>query len=404
MQSQHPFKVMLPALFAIIIDAMGFGLVYPVMTALFTTQAAGILPKTASANIHHFYLGLAFLLYPACMFFGSAIMSDLSDQFGRKRVLTFCMLGIALSFLLMGLGASYLSLVFLLTGRALSGLMAGSQPIAQAMIGDISTKENKARNMSFVTFAYCAGVVLGPLLGGFLSDRSLFSGFSFALPFYVAAGLSFLAMLCVSTFLTETVAANKTQRISIARPFMLFIDAMSHQKIRYLSLIFLLNQIGFSLYFQFIVVHMRLAFHYSNWQLGAFNSMLGIGFGLGLIVLLPLLTKMLSTSNLASITYFTTAFCLILCALLPWANVQWLLAIIIASFNIVAFTASLTLFSDSVQSTQQGWAMGIANAMMALAWTLTGFSSNLLTMIASVQLILIGGLIYLVSSTLLLLK
>lgn len=388
---------MLPAIFALIIDAMGFGLVYPVMTALFTSTDSQILPAGASISAHHFYLGIAFLLYPACMFFGCSIMADLSDHFGRQRILALCMAGITISFLLMGLGAAFDSLTLLFIGRAASGLMAGSQPIAQAMIGDISTEQNKTRNMGIVTFAYCAGVVLGPLLGGVLSDQALFHGFSISLPFYVAAALSFLATLTVMVFLKDQFKPDSSHRISLLRPITLFIDAMSHSKIRALSLIFLLNQIGFSIYFQFIVVHMRLTYHYSNWQLGALNSMLGLGFGIGLLLLLPRLTKNMKTTKMAKITYGITALLIIIAPLSHYADPQWVFAILIAAIHIVAFTATLTLFSDSVESSRQGWAMGIANAMIALAWTITGLGSNLISLIGSDHLILIGGISYFIS-------
>lgn len=404
MQSQHPLKFMLPCLFAIIIDAMGFGLVYPVMTAIFMNAHDNILPLGTSNALRNFYLGLSFLLYPLCMFFGSSIMADLSDHFGRKKILSLCMLMIGVSFLLMGLGAAWSSLWLLMIGRGLSGLMAGSQPIAQAMIGDISTEDNKARNMGFVTFSYCAGLVVGPLLGGVLSDKGLVSFFSTAVPFYIACVLSFIACIWVFASLQDSFTPNPNHRISLTRPVELFVEAFQDKHIRFLSLIFLVMQIGWSLYFQYIVVHMRTAFHYNNWQMGTFNSMLGVGFAIGLLILLPRMSRVYKTFKLTLIGYLVTGVFIVVCALCPFPIPQWVLAIIIACYQILAFTGTLTLFSDHASADKQGWAMGVANAMIALSWTLTGLAANFLGLVSTTGLIAIGGVIYLFSALLLWIK
>jgi len=392
-----PIRKLAPCLFAIMIDAMGFGLVYPVMTAIFTATHSPVLSASTSEHMRHFYLGLGFLLYPLCMFFGTSFMADLSDNYGRKTILTLCMIGIALSFALMGLGVVDSSLWLLFIGRALSGLMAGSQPVAQAAVGDISTQNNKAKNMAVVSFSYCIGVMFGPLIGGFTSDHNIYEGFNLSTPFFVAAVLSCLAVLWLIFGFRNTFIANTKKPIYFLRPITLFFEAFAHPTIRLLALVFLLMQIGFSLYFQFIVVHMKLAFDYSNALLGGINSMLGIGFGVGLLVGMPLIVKVWKTKRIAVVLGLLTGIGQIIAALIAFAWLQWPLAIVIALFDIMAFTAMLTLFSDAVDAKQQGWAMGIANAMMALAWTITGFASNLIHALGTNGLILGGGMFLIIA-------
>ena len=388
-----------PCLFAIIIDAMGFGLVYPTMTALFTAAHSPILPADISLHLRQFYLGLSFLLYPLCMFFGTSFMADLSDKYGRKKILAICMAGITLGFLLMGFGVTSASLSLLFIGRALSGFMAGSQPVAQASIADLSSAETKIRNMTIVSMSYCIGVILGPLLGGLLADQKLVSWFNFSTPFYAATLLALIAFIWVAAGFKNTEhTPSLDHKLSLARPITLFIEGVRHQLIRKLALVFLLMQIGFSLFFQFIVVYMRTAFHYLPWQLGAINSMLGIGFGIGLLIGMPLVIKRAKPLTIALYTLLLLAIGQLFAGLLPGASVQWPLAIIIATVDIMCFSSMLTLFSDSVDSKKQGWAMGIANAMMALAWTLTGFASNLLSYLGANGLILLGGIILLIAA------
>lgn len=395
------YRDIAPCIFAIIIDALGFGLVYPVMTAIFTATNSPVLSPDASIQLRHFYLGLGFMLYPLCMFFGTSFMGDLSDNYGRKKVLMICMAGIGISFLAMALGVEFASVTLLMLGRAFSGLMAGSQPIAQAAIADLSTPETKAKNMSVIALSYCIGSVIGPLLGGVTSDSALISWFSFSTPFFVAAVLALIAFLWIAISFKETFVSQVKKVIQITRPIRIFIEAFEHKSVRILAIVFLFMQIGFSIYFQFILVQMKYAHNYSNWQLGALQGMIGFGFAIGLLLGMPFSLKRWQVITIAIVTGVLTGIGQVLAASNNVADLQWILAVVISGFDIMVFTAMLTLFSDAVDKTSQGWAMGIANAVMALSWALTGLCSNLLTLIGARGLIFLGGLCLIIGSLLL---
>lgn len=237
-----------PFLLAIVIDIFGYGLVYPIMTAIFTNPNNALTASLHTEQMRDFFLGLGYLLYPVCMLFGSSFMGDLSDHFGRKRVIFLCMIGICLSFILMGFGVIASSLTLLLVGRGLSGLMAGSQPIAQAAISDLSTPETKAINMSLITFMLCVGLVLGPLMGGIFSDPKVSSSFGFETPFFIAAGLALVASLWIILGLKETYLPKEKKPLSLLRPVVIFVEAFLHKEVRLLVVIFVLMQVGFGLY------------------------------------------------------------------------------------------------------------------------------------------------------------
>lgn len=396
------YREIAPCIFAIIIDALGFGLVYPVMTAIFTTTHSPVLSADASTQLRDFYLGLGFMLYPLCMFFGTSFMADLSDNYGRKKILMICMAGIGISFFAMALGVVFSSVLLLMLGRALSGLMAGSQPIAQAAISDLSTLETKAKNMSIIALSYCIGSVLGPLLGGVTSDHTLISWFSFSTPFFIAAILALLAFFWIVISFKETFISQNKKPINIFRPVQIFIEAFENPAVRILALVFLLMQIGFSIYFQFIIVHMKYAYNYSNWQLGAIQGMIGFGFAIGLLIGMPIsMKKNWKIITIAITTGILTGIGQLFAAITHTADLQWLLAVFIAGFDIMAFTTMLTLFSNAVDKNTQGWVMGIANAVMALSWAITGLCSNLLSLLGTQGLIFIGGLCLITGSLLL---
>ena len=172
-----------PIWLAIIVDSMGYGLVYPTLTLIFTSKTHPLLPAGTSDTLRHFYLGLGYLLYPLTMFFGAPLISDFSDRFGRRPLLLIATSGLGLSFFLLGFGVTTDSLVILLIGRALSGLFAGSQPTAQAAIADLSAPEERKRNMSIMSFVISIGIILGPIIGGFFADQNLLVFLTFQPPF-----------------------------------------------------------------------------------------------------------------------------------------------------------------------------------------------------------------------------
>jgi MFS family permease len=386
-----------PILLAIVIDSMGFGLVYPVMTALFSDTTSSLFAQAETPAMRHFYLGLSFMLYPFGMFFGASFLGDLSDILGRKKVLLICMAGLFASFFLMGLGVTISSVSILLLGRLLGGLMAGSQPIAQAAISDQSTEETKPLNMSIMTLALSFGIVSGPLIGGFFSDPSLSSAFSFSTPFYLAAVLCLIDLIWIYLRFGETFIQKANKTLHLLRPIHIFIEAFKHKSIRFLSLVFALMQIGFSLYFQLILVLLNTRFHYSSWQLGVFNGFIGFGFVIALIFLMRLFLKFWNIRQIAAYSFLITGLGQIGSVLIPNQWIIWGFAFPVATFDMLAYTATLTNFSNAVDSKSQGWAMGISGSIMALTWAISGLSTTLIPVLGLNVLIFIGGIFLVIS-------
>ena len=280
-----------PCLLPIIIDSLGFGLAYPVLTAIFNSPAATELVGSTSDSITNFYLGLAYMLFPFCMLFGASFFGDLSDLWGRKKVIILCMVGMFIGFLLMAFGISILSLSILLIGRGLTGLMAGSQPIAQAAIADLSTPETKAFNMSIMTFTIAVGIVIGPLMGGFFSDPSIAQGFGFWTPFVAAAILAIVAFLWILFGFKETFEIHIKKKMHPLRPILIFKEGLTKKSVRYLIFLFACNQVGFGVFFQTILIQIKQDFQYSRLLLGVFNGWIGFGFAIGLILIIPYALK-----------------------------------------------------------------------------------------------------------------
>lgn len=182
-QSRWSFPAEWLVFTVIVVDLVGFGILIPILP--FMSPLLGGNEIDVALVIAIYSLG-AGIVGP---FWGA-----LSDRIGRKRVLMICLFGGALSYLLLGAATE---LWMLYAARGFGGLMAGSLPVASALMADVSAPERRAKAMGLVGSAFGLGLILGPVIGGLLAGP----GDSFFLPGVFAAAMSFLSVLLAGVLL-----------------------------------------------------------------------------------------------------------------------------------------------------------------------------------------------------------
>ena len=261
------------------------------------------------------------------------------------------------------------SITLLLLGRIISGLTAGSQPIAQAAIIDLSTPDTKARNIGFILFSLSLGFIVGPLLGGLFSNSNLVSWFDFSTPFYFAALISLLNLILLWCLFDETTVSNKGRfPFRPSQAITVFISAFRHEKIKNLSVLLFIFIFGWSSFYSFISLFLIKTYAFSPSQISLFMAVMGIGFGLGTGVLVQYCSRHFPMRH----TFFaTTLLASILSLLIVIANhawVSWVLVAPLACCVAIAYSTIITIFSDQVDAQSQGWVMGITGSIMAFVW------------------------------------
>lgn len=383
---------LLPLFLALFLDAIGFGLVYPLVTELFAGDVGLHMAVGLSYPLRLFYLGLAFLLFPLGSFFSSAWMEELAVHYGKRNVLVLCMGGLTVSFLLMAAGMEFFSIPLLLLGRLLSGVMAGSQPVIQALVVEKSPKSFKT-----LTFILGVGIVLGPFIGGILSDSELSSYFILATPFYAAAFFALVATVWIAlAYRSEPI--KKGESINWKRPLQIFYEGLTAETIRLLLVSFVLMQIGFSLFYQLIQIFVSRNFEYPTWKIGLFNGWMGIAIALAIFLHVKNLIKLLPA------ILFLTGLAVCIPMLFPSEMWIWGGSFLAAGLNMLGYGAVMLLFVKSVNPESQGWVMGILGSLMGAAWILTGFSPNLIPFTGVTPLIFFGGICLILSALLMYLR
>jgi MFS transporter, DHA1 family, tetracycline resistance protein len=378
---------LLPLFAAVFIDIFSFGLMYPVIVALFHHPIVIGVYRPAMRDA---YLSLAFSLFPLGMFFGASFLGDLSDAIGRRRTLLICMAGLASAYALMWLAIETRELLVFLAGRLLSGLMAGTGPIAQAAMMDRSSEAERGRNMANVVLVNCIGLIAGPAMGGVLGHLD------FRAPLGVALLLCLVVFLWIRGSHVEEAHVPRKLVMNWRRPIDVFTRALRHRVIGPLSLSFLLFQLGFGLYYVYILVKLRKLYGVTALELGLFSAVMGVGFLIGTTVGYRSAARWLGKDRKVAALGLAACgiFIMLSAAYLPDAA-QWIVALCVCTSNVLAFVGLLALISAAASSDEQGWALGIGASMTALAFFLAGLPAATLTLIPLGALLGIGGLIVL---------
>jgi MFS transporter, DHA2 family, multidrug resistance protein len=131
----------------------------------------------------------------------AAIMTPLSGwlagQIGRKRILLYSIVGFTIASMLCGLAQTLPQIV---AARLLQGLCgAALVPMSQAVLLDINPPARHARAMAIWVMAVTIGPIIGPALGGWLTEN-----YNWRWVFYINVPFGILAFLGIASAMSET--------------------------------------------------------------------------------------------------------------------------------------------------------------------------------------------------------
>lgn len=218
METARPSRSVLTIVFfTVFLDLIGFGLIIPIAPFFAQTFSATPLQITL--------LGAC---YSLMQFIFAPFWGKLSDRYGRRPIILTSICFGAVGCLLFGFANS---LIWLYAARLLAGFGNANIAVAQAVITDVTTSENRAKGMGLIGAAFGLGFILGPAIGGF------FSRYGLAVPAFIAAGLQVANLLSALVLLPET------------KPKAVVMTATSHAplSLKALSQAFALPFVGFLL-------------------------------------------------------------------------------------------------------------------------------------------------------------
>ena len=356
--------------FTVFVDLIGFGILIPVVPLLLADPESSyfLLPKGFTVNQGYIMLGFLTAMFPLMQFLAAPILGQLSDKFGRKRILAISLFGTCLSYLIFAYAILTRNIPLLFAARAFDGITGGNIAVAQAAIADVTTPANRAKNFGLIGAAFGLGFILGPYIGGKLSDPTVVSWFGATTPFLFAAALSFLNVLSVLFIFPETIKV-KIKHIGIkwTKSIRNVVKAYTMPELRPLFASIFLFQAGFSFFVTFMSVYLITRFGFSQGNIGDYFSYVGLWVAFTQAVVTRLVARRFVEYQVLRVTLLTMGLVMLL-YFLP--TVWWQLLFIaplFAIFNGLSQANSAGLVSRSVDSTIQGEILGINASVQALA-------------------------------------
>lgn len=350
----------------ILIDMLGVGILIPVIPLLLTDPSYPY-HLHVSEDAGYLLLGLLNAIYPFMQFIATPILGQISDHFGRRPVLAFSILGTCLSYAVFAIGIITKDIPLLFLSRGLDGITGGNIAVAQASIADITTPENRAKNFGIIGAAFGIGFIVGPFLGGVLSDPGTLSWFDATTPFWFASILSFLNMLAILFFFRETLPKKKDERIEFGKSFRNVKAAFMDRGLRPLFVSSFLYQSGFSFFTTFFGVYLISRFGFNQTDIGNYFALIGICIVFTQAVITRALSGRVKPHLIVAVCLFGVSATLALIYLVRTPHELFLLTLPNA-MCIGLIMANLTaLISTLAKQERQGEVLGINSSVQALA-------------------------------------
>lgn len=172
------------------------------LSAIEATIVATAMPSIV-ADLEHF--SLYSWVFSAYLLSSSAtvlLFGKLADIYGRKPIYTIGMVVFLIGSIF---AATTTSMVMLIVARFIQGIGAGAiMPIATTIVGDIYSKEERAKVQGYLSSVWGISAVIGPLIGAFFVDF-----LSWRYVFWMNIPLGLVSMIGILIYLQEDVKREK---------------------------------------------------------------------------------------------------------------------------------------------------------------------------------------------------
>ena len=387
-------------LLVVFIGFIGTSMPYPIFPPLFLhSNQETIMPVGWNSDARNILLGIALAAYPMGQFFGLPILGSYSDHYGRKKILIVSLIGSLFGYALSAISLQKHWLLPLLLSRFLTGLMEGNIAIARAMAADL-IGVSKYKSFGKINAAASIGYLIGPLLGGFLSDKQLFHGFSFATPFFIATIFTLIAIVLVFLKLKESDKKVIEQPLSLLRQFNLikrFHLLFRNPTLKYLLITSSVFTFAIDIFYEFGPVYLTSTWLMTPAWLALYNVALCATLAIGHGWLSHYFSIHFSNKKIIIAAIITTA--IIFYLIITWPSKAWVfLLFALSGFSIAIGTNNITVqISNNAANTIQGEVMGSQLGLRMLGDAIICFAGGFIITASVAAPLIISSVIALIA-------
>ncbi|MDP2750981.1 MAG: MFS transporter [Nanoarchaeota archaeon] len=361
---------LMPIFLTVFIDMIGIGIIIPIFAPMLLDINSNLVPAYYSLADRTLILGILMGVYPMAQFFGAPILGAISDRVGRKKILLLSLVGTVIGYALSAIGIMQGSITIIIIGRIIDGFTGGNISIAMSAIADVSDEKEKAKNFGIIGTAFGLGLILGPFIGGKLSDHSAVSWFNNSTPFWFAAILSIMNIIFVIWFFKETLKIRINSSISFLTGIRNIKKVFYMPNLNILFLVIFLLSFGFTFYTQFFSVYLIDKFSFNAVQIGNFFAYVGLWIAITQATLIGPISKRFASEKVLSFSMVLFGIILLFLLLPKEAYLLFFIVPFIAICQGIIRPNYTAMVSNLSDKKSQGEIMGINQSIQALAMSI----------------------------------
>ena len=329
----------------VFLDALGIGLIVPVLPRLIGSLAD-------TRDLQTSWYGAIMVSYGLMQFFFAPILGALSDRIGRRPVLLTGILGLSI---MMIVPAVSQSLPFILLSRLVGGMMSSN-------IGAI----------------FGIAFVLGPAVGGVLGQTDP------KIPFFVASAICALNFLYGFFILPESLRVRSTAPLSLGRlnPFSAIWSLAGNLSLRPLLVVITLFTLAQSLMQCTWALYTEYRYAWTPLMIGMSIFALGLSISLTQGFILPRLVQKLAPGHIIVTGLLIGLSSMLVIALSPSGAVSLAMVCLFAVMGIVGPTIQ-GLISRRCEASTQGVNMGAVSSLNSFTGAISPLIGTPLLMITA---------------------
>ncbi|MBI3212016.1 MAG: MFS transporter [Simkania negevensis] len=372
------FSSLLSLFFTFSVDNLGATIIFPIFAPLFMEVGQRLFAPDFPITYRTTLLGLFYGIFPLMQFLFAPLLGEYADRQGRRKALLLTAFLTLSGFAFSAVGIHDRSLLEIFFGRMLMGLGAGNLSVCLSALSDLSPRpKEKVKYFSYGSAVAGFTFILGPFLGGKLSDSSLSSLFHPAFPMWIGASLALVNLLFLFFAFQETIKEKSQKPFDFIKGIHGIQIILQTKSIKRLYLIYFFYLFSWTVIYLFIPAFLVDDFELSNSKIGDICALMGGCWVFGTAVLHRLFFKVARGQMILKGAFILFSLVVLFIPFMKTITSFVLILGVCTMISGLSWPLCTGAISNAASPEMQGKVLGLSQSMLSLTMMLSSLVGGL---------------------------